>query len=109
MSEWDLFTITSPWSSTCECGGLGHGAVLVLGGDDAGAGTEGRRRHEGQLLHDAAAARVVLGQLAQPLLQGELEQVQLLTGLVEAGLGLGATQQGGSGVNLGAVHTHAMS
>ena len=46
---------------TCERGGFGHGTVLVLGGDDAGARAEGGRGHEGQLLHYAAAARVVFG------------------------------------------------
>lgn len=73
---------------TCECSRLGHGAVLVLCGDDAGSGTEGRRGQQGQLFHDAVAAGVVLGQLVEPLFQGVSQEVELLTGLVKASLGL---------------------
>lgn len=73
---------------TCECSRLGHGAVLVLCGDDAGSGTEGRRGQQGQLLHDAVAAGVVLGQLVEPLFQGVSQEVELLTGLIKASLGL---------------------
>ena len=73
---------------TCECCGLGHSAVLVLCGDDAGSGTEDRRGQQGQLLHDAAAARVVFRQLHEALLQGVSQEVQLLTGLIKTSLGL---------------------
>ena len=52
------------------------------------ARAEGGRHHQRQLLHDEGALGVVLGQFAQPLLQGELEEVQLLAGLVKLGLGL---------------------
>lgn len=82
-AQWELLV-----RRTCERRRLGHGAVLVLCGDDAGPGTEGRRRQQGQLLHDAAAARVVLGQLVEALLQRVAQEVQLLTGLIESSLSL---------------------
>lgn len=74
--------------ATCERCGLGHGAVLGLCGDDAGSGTEHRRGQQGQLFNDAADARVVLGKLAEALLQGITQEVQLLTGFVKTSLGL---------------------
>lgn len=73
---------------TCECRGLSHGAVLVLHGDDAGPGAEDRRGQQGQLFHDAAAARVVLRQLVEALLQGIPQEVELLTRLIKTSLGL---------------------
>lgn len=79
---------------TCERSRLGHGAVLVLCGDDAGSGTEGRRGQQRQLFHDAVAAGVVLGQLAEPLFQGVPQEVELLTGLVKASLGLKTEEEG---------------
>lgn len=73
---------------TCERCRLGHSAVLVLCGDDAGPGAESRRGQQRQLLHDAAAPRVVLGQLVEALLQRVAQEVQLLTGLIETSLSL---------------------
>lgn len=78
---------------TCERRRLGHRAVLVLSGDDAGPGTESRRGQQRQLLHDAAAARVVLRQLIEPLLQRVTQEVQFLTGLVETSLSLESETQ----------------
>lgn len=75
-------------SATCECSGLGHSAVLVLSGDDAGSGTEHRRGQQGQLFYDAADAWVVLRQLAEALLQRMPQEVELLTGFVKTSLGL---------------------
>lgn len=73
---------------TCECGGLGHGAVLVLCGNDTGSRAEDWRGQEWQLFNDAAAARVVFRQLAETLLQGISQEVELLAGLVKTSLGL---------------------
>lgn len=76
------------WPVTCERGRLSHSAVLVLCGDDARSGTEGRRGQQRQLFHDAAAARVVLRQLIEALFQGISQEVKLLTGLIKTSLGL---------------------
>lgn len=80
---------------TCERCRLGHGTILVLCGDDAGSGTESRWGQQGQLLHDAAAARVVLRQLIEALLQRISQEVEFLTGLIETSLGLETGREGG--------------
>lgn len=84
MSSWSAGVC----SATCECSGLGHSAVLVLRGDDAGSGAEHRRGQQGQLFYDTADAWVVLRQLAEALLQRMPQEVELLTRFVKTSLGL---------------------
>lgn len=85
----------SGWSwRTSERSRLGNRAVLGVCGDDALARAERRRHCHGQLLLDLANLGVVLGQLTQPLLQRVLQQVQLLTGVIQHRLGLNREREG---------------
>lgn len=83
-----LKSVSVSLAGTCERSGLGHGAVLVLCGDDAGPRAEDWCGQEGQLLHNAAAAWVVFRQLVEALLQGISQEVELLAGLIKTSLGL---------------------
>lgn len=91
-------TTRCPWENppdaTCERRRLVEGAVLVVQVGGAVARAEGGRRSQHQLLFDEAGFGMVLGQLAQTVVQRVPEQVQPLGRLAETRLGLrGRTRQ----------------
>ena len=79
---------------TCEAGWLEEGGVGGgAGGVEPGGAVQGAAAHGvdvdvRQVLLDGAVSGVVRGQLRQALLQGQVQQVHLLAGLAQGGLGL---------------------